>query len=651
MSDFNIPGVTDKYKTNDLVKSLLEVERIPLNREQKKLDDFKAEKECWQRLNQYMSSLGDTTRSLYSYDNPFSEKTASSTQEFAVTADPGRDAAIESFKIDVENIATADRFLSAEIDKDLKVEAGKYVFSVGDKSVTLNWKGGKVKDFVTAINKRSNGIIKATVVGVSENKQTLLLESLKTGSRNKLVFKEAALDFAYSTNMIRNAKTDIIELGIEHKMLPESEYSVKIPDSIKQNNSQKIEFTLSAVNVEDITFSENNKYMFPVLPDVPSVDFKGIRIFNEDSLTTLPPAPPSEPKQMVNDDSIAYIKNYSGKETLIGSISGETKDKKITINLENYKDASEIIFKNKNTGREITVGAIQSYNENSNLGYEPVNPVNTANDAKIKYEGITILRSENKIDDVVPNVTLHLESPTERTATISIKPDIDAAKNAIIEFVGKYNQVITEINILTQNKPEIVSEIEYFTEDEKKAANERLGKFQAEFALTNEKSTMLRIINSSYTTSEYADIKLLSQLGIASKTGLASTSITASQMRGYLEIDEKKLDSMLKDNINDIKALFGYDSDDDLVVDNGIAFQMHKNLQSYTQTGGIIANKNKTIDSRISTSEKQIQKLETQIAQKESDLKRKYGQMEASLNNLESQQNTIKNFNRQNDNK
>ena len=311
MSDFNIPGVSDKYKTNDLVKSLLEVERIPLNREQKKLDDFKAEKECWQRLNQYMSSLGDTTRSLYSYDNPFSEKTASSTQEYSVTADPGRDAAIESFKIDVENIATADRFLSAEIDKDMKVEAGKYVFSVGDKSVTLNWKGGKVKDFVTAINKRSNGIIKATVVGVSESKQTLLLESLKTGSSNKLIFKDAALDFAYKTNMIQNAKSDIVELGTEHKMLPESNYSVKIPDSLKQNNSQKIEFTLSAQSVEDITLSENNKYMFPVLPEVPSVDFKGIRIWNEDSLTTLPPAPPSEPKQMVSDDAIAYIKNTS----------------------------------------------------------------------------------------------------------------------------------------------------------------------------------------------------------------------------------------------------------------------------------------------------------------------------------------------------
>ncbi len=651
MSDINIPGVSDKYKTNDLVKSLIEVERIPLNREQKKLDDYKAEKACWQRLNQYMSSLGDTTRSLYSYDNPFSEKSATSTQEFSVTADPGRDAAIESFKIDVENIATADRFLSEEIDKDMKVEAGKYVFSIGEKTVTLNWKGGKVKDFVTAINKRSNGIIKATVVGVSETKQTLLLESLKTGSANKLIFKEAALDFAYKTNMIRTAKSDIVDLGIEHKMLPESDYTVKIPDSIKNNNTQKIEFTISATNVEDITLSENNKFMFPVLPKVPSVDFKGIRIWNEDSLTTLPPAPPVEPKQMVSEDAVAYIKNSSGKETLIGSIPGETKDKKIAVNLSEYKDATELIFRNKNTGREITIGAIQSYNENSNLGYEPVNAVNVAQDAKIKYEGITIVRPENKIDDVVPNVTLTLESPTERTATISIKPDIDAAKNAIIEFVGKYNQVITEINILTQNKPEIVAEIEYFTDDEKKSANERLGKFQAEFALTNEKSSMQRIINSSYTTSEYSEIKLLSQLGIASKTGIASTTISSSQMRGYLEIDEKKLDSMLKDNITDIKALFGFDSDDDMVVDNGIAFQMYRNLQSYTQTGGIIANKNRTIDSRISTSEKQIQKLETQIAQKESDLKRKYGQMEASLNNLESQQNTIKNFNRQYENK
>ena len=39
MADINIPGVSDKYKTNDLVKSLVEVEKIPLKREQEKLEE------------------------------------------------------------------------------------------------------------------------------------------------------------------------------------------------------------------------------------------------------------------------------------------------------------------------------------------------------------------------------------------------------------------------------------------------------------------------------------------------------------------------------------------------------------------------------------------------------------------------------------
>ena len=43
MADINIPGVTDKYKTNDLIKNLMEAEKVPLTREQKQLDRYKTE--------------------------------------------------------------------------------------------------------------------------------------------------------------------------------------------------------------------------------------------------------------------------------------------------------------------------------------------------------------------------------------------------------------------------------------------------------------------------------------------------------------------------------------------------------------------------------------------------------------------------------
>ena len=89
----------------------------------------------------------------------------------------------------------------------------------------------------------------------------------------------------------------------------------------------------------------------------------------------------------------------------------------------------------------------------------------------------------------------------------------------------------------------------------------------------------------------------------------------------------------------------GYDNDGDLIVDSGIAFALDKNLQAFTQTGGIIASKTSLLNTRIGSSEKNIESLEKKLTQKEQDLKRKYGQMESVLNSLEKQSDSITNFN------
>ena len=47
MAGLNIPGVTDQYKTNETVEKLMQIERAPLTREQKQLDQYKAEKDAW----------------------------------------------------------------------------------------------------------------------------------------------------------------------------------------------------------------------------------------------------------------------------------------------------------------------------------------------------------------------------------------------------------------------------------------------------------------------------------------------------------------------------------------------------------------------------------------------------------------------------
>ena len=207
MADINIPGVTDKYKTNDLVAALVAEARLPLTREEEKLETYKSEQESWRTVNKNMSALRESVRSLYSFDNPFNQKISSSTEENAITADPGRDANLESFKIEVLNIASADRFLSAEINKEDLVPEGKYTYIVGEKTISFNWKGGKLSDFASALNRRSTNVLKASIIGVSKDSQSLLIESLITGEENALEFQDSALDYALDTKMIHNFKT------------------------------------------------------------------------------------------------------------------------------------------------------------------------------------------------------------------------------------------------------------------------------------------------------------------------------------------------------------------------------------------------------------------------------------------------------------
>lgn len=686
MADISIPGVSNKYKTNDYIEALMQKERIPLNHEQESLDRYKEQQSAWRDINTRMSSLRTSTKNLYSFENPFNNKLAKSSDENAVTATADRDASYESFKVDVIKEAKADRFLSGELDKNSQVPKGKYTFQVADKTITFNWKGGKLSDFITSLNRRANNTLKLSLVGVNNSKSSLLIESLKTGYDSRLVFKDDALKYALDNKIVEKNKKDTTEIGSsledlenppEETKLPEVEqtgmpemttkqvskdeenqkiivpprrgYSIKIGDEFKAVDSERLEFTFSVQQVDDITEELNiMRSTRPELPDAGNVTFETITVENEQSETNLPPAP-LEPLVPITGAADFYVHNSDGSEVKIDTnkfakdeATGETT---VGLNLREYPDIESLVVRNRNTGTQLTVSPLSLYDEKKNLGYTAVNPISEAGDAVIKYEGITITRPTNKIDDVVPHVTLNVKQPTEKTATIEINPDKDSAKNALIDFVGKYNQVMAEINILSENKPEIISELDYLTDDEKEAEEKKLGMFQGDFSLTNGKASMRTIVTGNYPWSVNATVTMLNQIGISSRaSGNNGGSYNASQMRGYLEIDEKKLDSSLENELDQIKNLFGYDSDGDLIIDSGIGYALDRQLTAWVQTGGIIATKNRNLDTQIQSSENKIKRLETQLASKEANLRDKYGKMEGTLNSLNSQSNTISNF-------
>lgn len=681
MPGINIPGVTNKYNTNETVEKLMQIERIPLTREQKTLDTYKSQQDAWRSVNRKMTTLRDSVKSLYSFDNPFNNKLTSSTDEWAITATATRNASYDSFKIDVIQTATTDRFLTAELDKDTKVPAGTYTYKIQDKSVSLRWKGGSLTDFSEALNRRGGDLIKTRVIGATKGKKTLSIESLKTGSENKLVFEGDAKTFAETSGMILKVKPKSVDFGLEKSEFkvplktqdeniqeqkrmpvisnqkitvgngtvtvpPRSGFTVSVPKAALENNANHILFTISKKEIQDITVELNKTPEKPVLPDAGNATFRDIVIFNAGADSTLPPEPVEkpEPLEQIRTDNVLYAIMADGSEKLIDTPLLLQKDEtKVDIRVSDYANLGSLVVRNRNTGVSLTITSMQAYNPSENLGFVPQHAISEAGDAIIKYEGITIRRETNDIDDVIPEVTLNLHEKTDKTATISIKPDVESAKNALIEFVGNYNQAVTEINILSQNKPEIIEEITYMSEDEKEKERERLGMFASESSLTSLKSSLQNTVTARYPFSDTAQITMLSQIGIATNASNYS-GYTPSKLRGYLEIDEKKLDEVLEKNLDDIKKMFGFDSDDDLIIDSGIGARLDKQLTAYVQSGGVIAMKTSSLDSKIKNSESKISKLELQLKDKEADLRNKYGMMEGSLNSLENQQNTINNF-------
>lgn len=684
MAGINIPGVTDQYNTNDTIEKLMKVERIPLTREQNQLEEYKNEQDAWRDINSKLSSLRESTKTLYSYDNPFNNKTVNSTQEDAITAEATRSAPIQSFKVDVLQVATADRFLTDELAADYKVSSGVYTFKVADKQLTMNWKGGSLKDFSNAINKRGNGIINTMIIGSSQGKKTLLIESLTTGKENKLIFEDAAKTFAEQSGMISPIKSNEISFGtnsseisnIQNKenveqiglpslsitktkflnntvtVEPRGAYQVNVPNNVKNNSNYHITFNITAKKTDDITTKLNERTEEPVLPDSGFAEFENIVIRNIESDTTIKKATvQKEPLVPIENKNLVYAVMNDGSEELISTpeILSENGTK-VDFPLSEYQNIKAIAFKNYNTGYSFEVSAFETYDVTANAGYVPNHPVSVADDAIIKYEGIKITRPSNKIDDVIPEITLNLAEKTEKTATISVKPDAEAAKDALISFVGQYNQTVAKINILSQTKSEIIEELDYLTDDEKETAYKQLGLFQTDFSLTSIKSNMATILSSQYSFDDNATITMLNQIGIATNASGFGGGYSASRLRGYLEIDEKKLDNALQNNLDDIKSLFGYDSDGDLIVDSGIAYKLDKQIGAYTQTGGILSLKTSTLDSKIKNSESRISKLEEQLENKEAEYRNQFSTMTGTLNSLESQQSTISNFSKQNQN-
>jgi flagellar hook-associated protein 2 len=625
MSDFTIPGVSSKYNTGEAIQKLLEAERVPLTRMEQELDGYKNQKSAWLGLNRQMTTVRESAGQLFGFQNPFNNKIATSSDESVLTATAERLATEEEVSILVKQIATADRFTSRSLPKDFKAPSGLYRFRVGDGELKFTFRGGSLKELAGAINSNAGKLLKATVVDDTQDTQVILIESKRTGARNRLSFHDQAAAFGEQSGILERALEASRSVGLSTASVeawqkpldaekftisdgtltlnPGSELKIPLrpPHELNKNMVLSMEIRVRRIPAE--AYEAPKPPPGPDIPPVGGIEFEGIDIESARSRTVLPDWEPPEPPRRVDDLQVLFAQSGGS-----------------SIELPVVRDSEEFYT------LEIPAGELPQVLD------------------------ALALRNRNTHRIVeVRNIRMSVHTAGERPIELKVARDLEAIKDALYNFVGNYNKLLMEIDVLTRQDEAIVESALYLGEEEKQRARENLGLLQGNVTLMQLKSRLQRLMMDPYPTEGGSEMTLLAQIGISTSGGKFQTSggVDRTLLRGYLQIDEGKLEAALAQNPDGVRQLFGFDRDLDLVVDSGVAFQIDTYLKSFVETGGVVSGRVSAIDNSMARKNREIESYNQHLIDYEREMRRKFGVMEGALDSLEKSSQAIENLNRQ----
>ena len=311
--------------------------------------------------------------------------------------------------------------------------------------------------------------------------------------------------------------------------------------------------------------------------------------------------------------------------------------------IDKLRNIEEVIIRNPNPDKSIVLRDLRFENTEIKDGYLGAHPIRIAQNAKISYLGVETERSNNHIDDLLPGLTLQVKkAKPDEDITIRTEPDYETIIQKVAEFVTSYNELMTQINVVSSTNDTIIREKTSFSEKQEEEARKVLGLMRSDSSITNLKYRLIRSVSDGYPTE--MGTRVLSDVGISGNLSGFQGGIDQSKLRGYLEFDTEIFRQAMEDNFIMVQDLFGRDNDGDFTIDSGSSLEVQKISSGYTQPNGPIPYRVKDLERNIQDSERRIADYKDYLKDYESGLKRKYGQMEGSLNQLEQQQRSLQNF-------
>jgi flagellar hook-associated protein 2 len=224
----------------------------------------------------------------------------------------------------------------------------------------------------------------------------------------------------------------------------------------------------------------------------------------------------------------------------------------------------------------------------------------TAQDAKVKINGVAVVSATNKMADIGPGVTLQLNQVTTAPAEITVESDLDVVQKNIQGFVDTYNALNSTLADATKYTP----------------GTKTGGPLQGDATTLGLQNALRSMLGSTSVGSTYS---YLSDVGIERQTD------------GSLKVNTTKLTSAQQDLPN-LQNLFAVNNSNPLT--NGFGLKVRDFSRGLVSYDGTVSNKSTALQGAISRNTKDQEKVTERAARVEVQLLRQYSALDAQMAQL-----------------
>ncbi|WP_187831710.1 flagellar filament capping protein FliD [Helicobacter pylori] len=484
--------VIDKLKDAD-EKALI----APLD---KKMEQNVEKQKALVEIKTLLSSLKGPVKTLSDYSTYISRK--SNVTGDALSASVGAGVPIQDIKVDVQNLAQGDinelgaKFSSrddifSQVDTTLK-------FYTQNKDYAVDIKAGMtLGDVAQSITDATNGEVMGIVMKTGGNDPYQLMVNTKnTGEDNRVYFGS----HLQSTLTNKNA----LSLGVDGAGKSELSLNLKGADgsmhevpimlelpesaSIKQKNTA-IQKAIEQALENDPNFKDliaNGDISIDTLHGGESliindrrggnIEIKGSKAKELGFLqTATQESDLLKSARTIKEGKLEGVVSLNGQKLDLSALTKESNTSEENTDaiiqainakegLNAFKNAEGKLVINSKTGMltikgedalgknslkdlGLSTGIMQSYEASQDTLFRAKN-LQKASDSEFTYNGVSITRPTNEVNDVINGVNITLEQTTEpnKPAIISVSRDNQAIIDSLKEFVKAYNELIPKLD-------------------------------------------------------------------------------------------------------------------------------------------------------------------------------------------------------------